>query len=248
MSEQPSLFESANPKLMFIFGVVTGIAIAAVLVSGSLLRVTDGLQLGLEQGGGEEETATNKQAAEEDDTGSAAAAAPSTEIPAVTSDDHILGSADAKVVLVEYSDFQCPFCQRHHPNMQKLMVEFGDDVAWVYRHFPLSFHPEAFPAAVASECADEQGKFWEFGEKLFDNQDDLGEELYLKLAGELGLNVNGFEGCLASGKYDGLIDDQTIGGAAAGVNGTPATFINGQLVSGAVPYATLKSVVEAELE
>lgn len=245
--DQKPLFENANPKLMFIFGVVAGIAVVSVLVSGSLLSGV-GVDGGFRSAAAKDQ---NDSVAAADDTQPTADTdvvdAPAAEIPPVTSADHIRGSADAKVVLVEYSDFECPFCSRHHPNMIKLIEEFGDDVAWVYRHFPLSFHPEALPAAVASECASEQGKFWEYADAMFENQDSLDEDYYPELAETLGLNVTNFQTCLDSGKYDDLIESSTTSGAAAGVNGTPATFVNGELISGAVPYATLKGIVEDAL-
>ena len=245
--DQKPLFENANPKLMFIFGLVSGVAVVAVLVSGSLLTVFNG---------GTGFRVAQADSAIEDPVGGTLVGdevppvKPTTnaDVPAVTSADHIRGNKDAKVVLIEYSDFECPFCSRHHPNMLKLMEEYGDDVAWVIRHFPLSFHPEAMPAAVASECANEQGKFWEYADAMFENQDSLGENYYPKLAKELGLNVTSFESCLDSGKYDDMIASQQAGGASAGVNGTPATFVNGELISGAVPYETLKGIVEAALE
>ena len=225
---------------MFIFGVVTGIAVVSVLVSGSLLS-------GLDGGDGIRLAAAEEEEAEDAAPTAAAPEAAAADVPAVTDADHIRGNADAKVVLIEYSDFECPFCSRHHPNMLKLMEEFPDDVAWVYRHFPLSFHPEAFPAAVASECASEQGKFWEYADALFENQDDLDEDYYPTLAAELGLNTTTFQSCVDSGKYDDLIEASTSAGGAAGVNGTPATFVNGELISGAVPYETLKGIVEDAL-
>lgn len=240
--DQKPLFENANPKLMFIFGIVTGIAVVSVLVSGSLLSVFNG---GTSIGVADAEEEATDNAADDD----AVAAKPSTkaDVPELSDSDHVRGNKDAKVVLIEYSDFQCPFCSRHHPNMNKLMDEYGDKIAWVYRHFPLSFHPNAQPAAVASECAGAQGKFWEFADAMFADQDSLGDDFYVKVAGQLGLNTTTFQTCLDSGKYDSLITSQQSGGASAGVNGTPATFINGELVSGAVPYETLKGLIDAAL-
>jgi protein-disulfide isomerase len=175
------------------------------------------------------------------------ATAPAVDVPAVTDKDHIRGKKDASVVLIEYSDFECPFCGRHHPNMKKLLEEFPNDVAWVYRHFPLSSHPEAKPAAIASECAGEQGKFWEYTDALFENQSRLGEDLYAELALTLRLNTSDFKTCLTSGRYDDFVAEQEAGGVASGVTGTPATFVNGKIVAGALPYATIKSLVETEL-
>ncbi len=241
--DQKPLFENANPKLMFVFGVVTGIAVVAVLVSGSLLTVFNG--------GSSFKVAKAGDTAAAADAGAAAAAptakAPTADVPAVTAADHIRGGKDAKVVLIEYSDFQCPFCSRHHPNMKKLLDEYGDKIEWVYRHFPLSFHENAKPAAIASECANEQGKFWEFADTMFANQDSLGNDYYATVAGTLGLNTTTFKTCLTSGKYDTLIASSISAGSAAGVNGTPATFVNGQMISGAVPYDTLKGIIDQAL-
>ncbi len=243
MSENKSWFENGNPKLMFVFGFVSGVALLSLLTSGTLLS----------RGGLTAVAAGNTAAANTvvantvKPTPTPTAAAPKAALPAVTDADHIRGGKNAKVVLVEYADFQCPYCVRHHPSMEKLMTEYGDKVEWVFRHFPLSFHENAQPAAVASECASEQGKFWEFADAMYSDQADLGEDFYIKTATDLGLNVSTFTSCLSSGKYDDLIDSQEAAGSAAGVSGTPATFINGQLISGAVPYATLKAAVDAEL-
>lgn len=166
----------------------------------------------------------------------------------VTAADHVRGDLkSAKVVLVEYSDFECPFCSRHHPVMQQIMDTYGDDVAWVYRHFPLSFHPEAAPAAIASECAAQQGKFWEYADALIAGQDKLGTAFYTELATQLGLNMNKFNSCLTNPATQALVDEDVQSGSTAGVSGTPATFVNGQLVSGAVPFASFKQMIDAEL-
>lgn len=248
MEDNKSMFDNGNPKLMFAFGFVSGIAVVSVLVSGMFLSGSgDG---GLRIAQADNDAAGFGDTADAGDTGDTGGTVPTTTksaVPAVTDADHIRGNPNAKVVMIEYSDFECPFCERHHPNMLQLEEEFGDDIAWVYRHYPLSFHPDAFPAAVASECANEQGKFWEYADGLFENQALLGDDYYPELAGELGLNVSQFETCLDSGKYDDFINGQQAAGTAAGVTGTPATFINGQLVSGAVPYASLQGIVEAAL-
>ncbi len=167
----------------------------------------------------------------------------------VTAGDHIRDNKNAKVVLVEYSDFECPFCGRHHPTMQNIMKKYGNKVAWVYRHFPLSFHPQAMPAALASECAAEQGKFWEFADEVFANQSALqGGQPYLEgLAGKLGLNADKYKSCIAAQKYLSRIQKDQQEGGTYGVDGTPATFVNGTLVSGAVPEAQLTSIIDQAL-
>jgi protein-disulfide isomerase len=232
-------FFSGSPKTMFFSGFVSGVAIIAVIASIYLANITfSGVVV--------------NTPAEEDnvvaDAGTDPAPIVAVDLPAITADDRIKGSADAEVILVEYSDIECPFCERHHPVMEQLSEEYGDKVAWVYRHFPLSFHPEATPAAVATECAGDQGSFFEYLDVLMSNQDSLSSAYYEQVAGEMGLNVNDWKTCIASEKYPELIANQMSAAAAAGVKGTPATFINGKMVSGAVPYDTLKGLIDAELE
>ena len=134
--------------------------------------------------------------------------------------------------------------------MQQLMTDYGDDVAWVYRHFPLSFHPQATPAALASECIGEQGgddAFWSFADVAFANQTGLGTAFYEQQVQSLGLDLPKYQDCVSSKKFSANVTSDLSGGQAAGVTGTPATFVNGQLVSGAVPYAQLQSIVESAL-
>jgi protein-disulfide isomerase len=169
--------------------------------------------------------------------------------PAVVTDsDHIRGNKDAKVVMIEYSDIQCPFCQKHHATMKKIIDEFGDQVAWVYRHLPLSqLHPLANKAALASECASEQGKFWEYIDKLFENQNTISDDYFGQLASELSLNTSQFNGCLSTSKYQSKVTAQMNDANQAGARGTPATFVNGELIPGAVPYEQFKGFIENAL-
>jgi protein-disulfide isomerase len=190
-----------------------------------------------------------------DAAGAAAAPVPTAaagSVPVVTDEDHIRGNEDAKVTIIEYSDFECPFCSRFHPTVQQAMDEYGDDVRWVYRHFPLSFHPMAEPAAVASECAADQGKFWEFADALFSNQTNLGPDLYAKLAGDLGLNTNKFTDCLSDPSTVAKVQADAQGGATAGVTGTPGSFVidedgNAIPIKGAQPYSALKAAIDSVL-
>ena len=166
----------------------------------------------------------------------------------VTDSDHIRGPKDAKVTLVEWSDFQCPFCSRFHPSVARAVQENNGNVRWIYRHFPLdSIHPQARPAAEASECAAEQGKFWEFADKLFERQPQLGPDLYKQVAKELKLNESKFNDCVSSGKYRQKVSDDEQAGLAVGVRGTPGSFVNGIEVPGAVPYEQLKSQIDQAL-
>jgi|TARA_B100001971_G_scaffold203573_1_gene218640 protein-disulfide isomerase len=167
----------------------------------------------------------------------------------VTKENNVQGNFESPVTIIEFSDFQCPFCQSFHPTLQKILAEFPNQVRWVYRHFPLDqIHPQARPAAEASECAAEQGKFWEFADGLFENQSRLGESFYKELASQLGLNSNQFESCISSRKYKDKVESDYQEGIKIGVRGTPGSFINGEPVpGGAVPYNTLKAAVERVL-
>ena len=162
--------------------------------------------------------------------------------------DHIRGNPSAPVTIVEFSDFQCPFCVRFHPTLQQILLDYSNDVRWVYKHFPLdSIHEQARPAAEASECAWEQKGnkgFWQFSDGLFENQSRLGESLYRELAQDLALDMDKFENCFSSRKYKDKVEADYQEGIELGVRGTPGSFINGELISGAVPYGTLKAVVE----
>lgn len=175
-----------------------------------------------------------------------------TGVPAVTDSDHIRGNEDAAVTIIEYSDFQCPYCDRFHPTMQQVMDEYADSVRWVYRHFPLSFHPEALPAANAAECASEQGKFWEYADALFENQSSLGNEFYATLASDLGLNTTQWQDCYDTSKYQDVIEAQAQAGGAAGVSGTPGSFVidpdgNAIPIKGALPFSSVAAAIDSVL-
>lgn len=168
---------------------------------------------------------------------------------AMEADDHMRGNKNAKVSIVEYSDFECPFCGSAFPTVEQILDTYGDDVNLVYRHFPLSFHPQAQKAAEASECAADQEKFWELHDTIFTNQELLagGVAQLKKWAGELGLNQSKFDSCLDSGEKAGIVTADSSAGANYGVTGTPAFFVNGTLVTGAQPFSAFKQVIDAEL-
>ncbi|MEK7172486.1 MAG: thioredoxin domain-containing protein [Patescibacteria group bacterium] len=165
----------------------------------------------------------------------------------IAKDDHIRGNPNASITLVEFSDFQCPFCESQYQTLKQLLDEYPQKIRLVYRHFPLGFHQFAQKAAEASECADEQGKFWEYHDKLFQNQNDYNVANFKKWAAGLSLKTEQFNSCLDSGKYTSKVQADAQEGAQKGVNGTPATFINGQLISGALPYATFKEAIDSLL-
>ncbi len=153
-----------------------------------------------------------------------------------------------EIVIVEYSDFQCSFCARATPTVKKILEEYGNDVKLYYKHFPLSqIHPDAQKAAEASECAADQGMFWEYHDKLFENQGSLGVSSLKKYAGDLGLNQGEFDSCLDSGEKTSMVQADLKEGASLGVQGTPTFFINGNVVRGAQPYDVFKQAIEAEL-
>ncbi|MDO8663834.1 MAG: DsbA family protein [Candidatus Wildermuthbacteria bacterium] len=166
----------------------------------------------------------------------------------ITEKDNIRGNPEAEVTIVEFSDFQCPFCQGFHPTVKQILENYPDQVRWVYKHFPLDLiHPNARPAAEASECAAEQGKFWEFSDGLLANQSRLEKALYEELAQNLGLSMENFKNCFSARKYKDKVETDYQEGIRVGVRGTPGSFINGELISGALPYATLKTIIDLAL-
>jgi len=196
-------------------------------------------------------------------------------IAPVTANDHILGDPNAPVIIVEYSDTECPFCKTFHNTLNQIMNEYGKDgkVAWVYRHFPLdSIHSKADKEAEAVECAWELGgetAFWKYLSRIFEvtpSNNKLDLALLPKIATEIGLDSKKFEECLDSGKYAGKVEDMYQSGLTAGVRGTPNSFIlarkddgsyepvrivtqDGESYSlgGAYPYATVVEAINAAL-
>ena len=181
-------------------------------------------------------------------------------LTSVTATDHIEGTTKAKVELVEYADLECPFCKEYNPEMQQVVKDFGDKVAWIYRPYPLSFHQNAEKEAEAQECVADQGgnaAFWKFSDAIFQQTTSNGTGFALTalepLAVSEGLNGTTFNDCLNSGKYAQKVAKSEADGTTAGVTGTPATFLiaNGgtpQLIQGAVPLTQLESLVKAALQ
>jgi protein-disulfide isomerase len=157
------------------------------------------------------------------------------------------GPKNAPITLVLYSDFQCPFCTRVEPSITQLEKDFPGKIRVVWKDYPLPFHPNARPAAIAARVAGEQGKFWEMHKKLFENQTALDRPNLEKYAAEIGVDVGKLKAALDSNKYTAEIDADMKSGQDLGVNGTPASFINGRKIGGAYPYETFKKVVEQEL-
>jgi protein-disulfide isomerase len=167
----------------------------------------------------------------------------------IAPDDPVAGNANAPVTVIEFSDFQCPFCQRVVPTLKQVRDTYGDRVRLVWKDFPLtSIHPQAFKAAEAGPCAREQGKFWEYHDRLFANQQALEPDLLKKYAADLGLDAAKFNACLDTAKYAERVQAQMGLGNQLGVSSTPSIFINGRMVSGAQPYETFTTIIDEELE
>lgn len=169
---------------------------------------------------------------------------------ALADDDHFKGDVDAPVVIVEFSDYECPFCTRfYEQTLSQIEKEYIDTgkVKFVYRDFPLGFHTQAQKAAEAAECAGEQDKYYDMHDKLFDNGVAGGVDSFKQFASEIGLNTGDFNDCLDSGEMADEVAKDMRDGQAAGVTGTPGFIINGQLVSGAQPFSAFKQVIDAAL-
>jgi protein-disulfide isomerase len=158
------------------------------------------------------------------------------------------GPANASVTIVEFSDFQCPYCSRVGPTLQKVLDEYPKDVRVVYKHYPLSFHKQALPAAKAAAAAGRQGKFWEMHDLLFQNQRELDEAAFKGYAQQLGLDVAQFEKDYASPGVAQEIEADMALARTLGVTGTPGFFVNGRFLSGAQPYSAFKTKIDAELK
>lgn len=165
-------------------------------------------------------------------------------------DDSVLGEKKAKVTIVEFSDYECPFCGRFHqqtlPQIRENYIKTGK-VKLIYRDFPLGFHAQAQKAAEAAECAGEENKYYEMHDKLFTDGVQGGPESFKKFAADIGLNTAKFNDCLDSGKMAAETQKDQSDGAQYGVTGTPGFFINGQLVSGAQPYQVFQQAIEQAL-
>ena len=178
--------------------------------------------------------------------------APTPEIDMATliDDDNFKGDKDAPVTIVEFSDFECPFCARFYSKtlsqIDEQYIKTGK-VKFVYRDFPLGFHTNAQKAAEAAECAGEQGKFWEMHDKLFEKGVKGGIDSFKQFAADIGIDKTKINDCLDTGKMASEVQKDMADGQAAGVRGTPGFIINGQLVSGAQPFENFKRVIEAEL-
>ena len=254
MSEhkQKGFFDNMSPKASFVFGLTVGVAIISMVGFATVLTMS---------GDGDAENKTAEVIANTNTAPVNVNAAVPTEptepvdivLADITSDDHIRGDVNAPITLIEFSDFECPYCSRLHPTLKALIEKYDGDVRLVYKHFPLtSIHDQAVPAAEASECAGDQGKFWEYHDLLYENYTELADGYYSELAGELGLNVSQFDECFNSNKYAERVTTQSVEAQAAGGRGTPYTVVidadgNTTPLSGAVPQENFEAIIDQAL-
>jgi protein-disulfide isomerase len=163
----------------------------------------------------------------------------------VTNEDHAQGPENADVTLVEYGDYECPHCGHAYPIVQQVQKHFGKRLRFVFRNFPLSeMHPHAKAAAEVAEFAGADGKFWEMHDGLFENQNRLGEALFLKLGEELKLSATAMRDALTQGIFEARVRADFNGGVRSGVNGTPTFFINGHRHDDSFDYETLVAAIQ----
>jgi protein-disulfide isomerase len=198
------------------------------------------------------DTAAKTQAAAATQGANTQAAAQNEQVqryPVPIDDDYIYGLDSAPITIIEFSDYQCPYCTRWHNEVwSKIKETYGDKVRLVYRDFPLySIHPEAEPAAIAANCAGEQKKYYEYGDLLFNGGQDLGRKAYEAYAGRLDLNTTEFKKCLDEQRYKDEVTADYDYAANLGVRSTPTFFINGLAVVGAQPFEVFQQVIDMEL-
>jgi protein-disulfide isomerase len=159
----------------------------------------------------------------------------------------VRGPSSAPVEMIEFSDFQCPFCQRANPTVEQVLKTYGDRIKFVYRHYPLPNHPNARPAAEAAACAEAQGRFWEYHDRLFANPTKLTDADLKAHAAALGLDMGRFNTCFDNHQQKAGVDADIADANALGVTGTPAFFVNGRAIDGAQPFDAFKRVIDEEL-
>ena len=234
---------SASPKIFFLLGLLTAISIASMAVDIYLLSASGGVVSGQRVAANVANPTPSPAAQPTPDN-----TPPPVQNFEITAKNHVRGDFKVPITLVEFSDFECPFCEKHFPTVNKILSSYPGKVRLVYKHFPLSFHQNSQKAAEASECADEQGKFWEYHDELFKNQQaGFSVDKFKQWAADLNLDSEQFNDCLDSDKYKNKVQADYQEGGAKGVQGTPATFVNGKLVSGALPYESFSQIIDQEL-
>ncbi len=231
---------------MFLMGLFLGIAVSSTMGLGLVVG-------GVIKGGSATTVATGTGTTGGTPTAPSPTPTDYAPVREVGSSDHVKGAKNAKVTLIEYSDFECPFCKRFSPALTQALKDFPNDVRLAYRHFPLrSLHPNAQKAAEASECAAKIGgndKFWAMHDKLI-AADTFTLDSMKQFAKDIGVDQGKFNTCLDKGEMADRVNSDFNEGSQFGVEGTPATFVNGQLASGAIPYdgpGGLKEMIQQAL-
>jgi len=166
----------------------------------------------------------------------------------ITRDDPQTGPQDADITIVEFGDFMCPHCADSALSVRTITAEYPNRVRYIFRDFPIEdLHPGSTQIHIAGECAKEQGKFWPFHDKVFQNQESITAENISAYVAQVGINIKDFDECIASGRYDNEVARDVSDGREAGVYGTPTFFFNGRKIEGAVPYEVLKQMVDIVL-
>jgi len=242
------MFDGASPKLTFMFGIIAGVAVAAIV----------GLAIFLPRSSSTKTTKTTTAAA---DTNTAAAAPTFKDVAPIGKDEYIRGDKNAKLTLISYSDLECPYCKTFHPTLKQLLTDYDGKVNVIFRNYPLSFHANAPKEAEAALCVGKLNgaeKYWEYIDKIFDRTTANGAGFALTalapLAKEIGVNESKFQTCLDSGEMAKKITDDTADGNAGGVTGTPSTLIvdpkTGKTlggIPGAYPLDQAKSFIDKAL-
>lgn len=235
--------EQQTSKTNFLLGFFVGMAILSTVAFFTLLIVV-----------------FNKPATVELAANNAVAAAPTAQptddptnyapVPGPKENEPFKGGKDAKVTIIEYTDFECPYCLRHHDTINQITNTYGNKVKYILRHYPLGFHANAQKAAESFECAAEQGKAFQMVDAIFQANADkvMGVDKWKEIAKTLGMSTKKFNDCLDTGKYAQKVATDAAEGGASGVSGTPATFVNGQLVSGALPFDSFKQTIDGLLK
>jgi protein-disulfide isomerase len=240
--EQKATKATKSPN-QFLFGLMSGIAVIAVIgmaTFGAMYfknKKDDGKVAGVAN----EQQQQQQQPQEQEQQ-----AKPFT--AEIAESDHVFGNKDAKIKIFEFSDFQCSYCARFHEVMNELVKEYPNDIAWVFKNFPIESHPLGLPGAIAAECAGEQGKFFEMTDKIFVSQTGLTVDSFGVFAKELGLDETKFNSCVVEERpKNKIIADYQLG-IDSGVQGTPTSFINGEIVPGALPIENMKQIIDGLLK
>lgn len=237
-TSQPAVFWVLGILVSFILGVGAGYLIFARPVESQLRAAQAAATAASESAAAAQQQAAAQQANQE-----------VKRYPVPIDNNPVLGKADAPITLIEFSDYECPFCRRWHQEVFPLIQQkYGDKIRFVYRDFPLTnIHPNALPAAVAANCAGEQGRYWEFNARLFDGTDPLSRATYEKIAADYNLNTADFAQCLDENRYQAEVEADFAYASELGVRSTPTFFINGLAVVGAQPFEVFEQIIDMEL-